>query len=93
MPRTRPPYSPGFSRETIRLVRASDEEHPIPKIATELGVAAETSSNRVGARRGRSTTRPGRTVVGRLTSGGRRDAKIGVLAILDHRRQVLKVWV
>jgi len=45
MPRTRPPYPPEFRREAIRLVRASDEEHPIPKIATELGVTAETLRN------------------------------------------------
>ena len=45
MPRTRPPYPPEFRREAIRLVRASEEEHPIPKIATELGVTAETLRN------------------------------------------------
>ncbi len=31
VPRTRPPYPPEFRREAIRLVRASDEEHPIPR--------------------------------------------------------------
>jgi transposase-like protein len=36
MPRTRPPYPPEFRREAIRLVRTSDEEHPIPKVAKEL---------------------------------------------------------
>ncbi len=45
MPRTRPPYPPEFRREAIRLVRASDEEHPIPRIAKELGVTAETLRN------------------------------------------------
>ncbi len=45
MPRIRPPYSPEFRREAIRLVRASDEEHPIPKIAPELGVSVETLRN------------------------------------------------
>ena len=45
MPRTRPPYPPEFRREAIRLVRASDEEHPIPRIATELGVSTETLRN------------------------------------------------
>lgn len=45
MPRTRPPYPPEFRREAIRLVRASDEDHPIPKIAAELGVTAETLRN------------------------------------------------
>ena len=45
MPRTRPPYPPEFRREAIRLVRASEEEHPIPRIATELGVSVETLRN------------------------------------------------
>jgi transposase len=45
VPRTRPPYPPDFRREAIRLVRASDEEHPIPRIATELGVSIETLRN------------------------------------------------
>ncbi len=45
MPRTRPPYPPEFRREAIRLVRASDEERPIPKVAKELGVTAETLRN------------------------------------------------
>lgn len=45
MPRTRPPYPPEFRREAIRLVRASDEEHPVPKVAKELGVTAETLRN------------------------------------------------
>ena len=47
MPRTRPPYPPEFRREAIRLVRASGEEHPIPRIATELGVSVETLRNRL----------------------------------------------
>ncbi len=46
MPRTRPPYPPELRREAIRLVRASEEEHPIPKLATELlGLTAETLRN------------------------------------------------
>ena len=45
MPRTKPPYPPEFRREAIRLVRASDEEHPIPRIAPELGVSVETLRN------------------------------------------------
>ena len=45
MPRTRPPYPPEFRREAIRLVRASDEEHPVPRIAAELGVSVETLRN------------------------------------------------
>ncbi len=45
MPRTRPPYPPEFRRGAIRLVRVSDEEHPIPKVAKELGLTAETLRN------------------------------------------------
>lgn len=46
MPRSRPPYPPEFRREAIRLVRASDEEHPIPnKVAKELGATAEMLGN------------------------------------------------
>jgi transposase len=45
VPRTRPPYPPEFRREAIRLVRTSDEEHPIPRIANELGVSVETLRN------------------------------------------------
>ncbi len=45
MPRTRPPYPPEFRREAIRLVRASDEGHPIPKVAKELGITAQTLRN------------------------------------------------
>ena len=45
MPRTRPPYPLEFRREAIRLVRASEEEHPIPRIAVELGVSVETLRN------------------------------------------------
>lgn len=42
MPRTRAPYPPEFRREAIRLLRAPDEKHPIPRVAKELGVTAET---------------------------------------------------
>ncbi len=45
MPRTRPSYPPEFRREAIRLVRASEEDKPIPKVARELGVTAETLRN------------------------------------------------
>lgn len=45
MPRTRPPYPPEFRREAIRLVQASEEEHPIPRMAAELGVGVETLRN------------------------------------------------
>ena len=42
MPRTNQAYPPEFRREAIRLVRASDEEHPIPSIAREIGVSDGT---------------------------------------------------
>ena len=42
MPRTNPAYPPEFRREAIRLVRASNEEHPIPSIAREIGVSDGT---------------------------------------------------
>lgn len=45
MPRTRPRYPSEFRREAIRLVRASNEEHPIPKVAKELGLTTETLRN------------------------------------------------
>ena len=45
MPRTNPSYPPEFRREAIRLVRASDEEHPIPGIAREIGVSDGTLRN------------------------------------------------
>ncbi len=37
-----PGLSPEYRREAIRLVRASDEEHPIPRIAREIGVSDGT---------------------------------------------------
>jgi transposase len=43
--RIRPPYPPEFRREAVRLGRASSEGRPIPKIACELGVIAETLRN------------------------------------------------
>jgi transposase len=42
VPRTNPTYPPEFRREAIRLVRASDQEHPIPGIAREIGVSDGT---------------------------------------------------
>lgn len=45
MPRTKPAYPPEFRREAIRLVSASGEDHPIPRISTELGVSVETLRN------------------------------------------------
>jgi transposase len=45
VPRTNPTYQPEFRREAIRLVRASDQEHPIPGIAREIGVCDGTLRN------------------------------------------------
>src|SRR3712207_4596221 len=43
MARFRPPsYPPEFKEEAVRLVHASDEKRPIPKIARNLGVSPET---------------------------------------------------
>ena len=42
MPRTNLAYPPEFRREAIRLVRASDEKHPIPRIAPQIGVSYGT---------------------------------------------------
>ena len=39
MPPTNQAYPPEFRQEAIRLVRASDVEHPIPRIAREIGVS------------------------------------------------------
>jgi transposase-like protein len=35
-------YSPEFKAEAVWLVQASDEKHPVPKIAKELDVSTET---------------------------------------------------
>ena len=45
MPRTNPTYPPEFRREAIRLVRTSDEDHPIPGIARQIGVSDGTLRN------------------------------------------------
>jgi transposase len=45
VPRTNPAYPPEFRREAIRLVRASDEDHPIPGIARQIGVSDGTLRN------------------------------------------------
>jgi transposase len=45
LPPTNPTYPPEFRRETIRLVRASDEGHPLPGIAREIGVSDGTLRN------------------------------------------------
>jgi transposase len=45
VPRTNTTYPPEFRREAVRLVRASDQDYPIPKVAREIGVSAETLRN------------------------------------------------
>src|SRR5215213_2295376 len=45
LPRTNAAYPPEFRREAIRLVRASGEEHPIPRIARQIGVSDGTLRN------------------------------------------------
>jgi hypothetical protein len=42
MPLTNPAYPPKFRREVIRLVSASDEVHPILRIARQLGLSDGT---------------------------------------------------
>jgi transposase len=42
VPRTNQAYPSEFRQEAIRLVRASDEGHPIPRIAREIGVSDGT---------------------------------------------------
>jgi len=39
MPRTRPPYPPGFKAEAVQLARNS--ERSIPALAADLGVSSE----------------------------------------------------
>ena len=45
MGRSRPSYPPEFRQEAVRLVHASDEDQPIPKIARKLGVSSESLRN------------------------------------------------
>jgi transposase len=45
MGRSRPSYAAEFKEEAVRLVRSSDAQWPVPKIARELGVAPETLRN------------------------------------------------
>lgn len=43
MPRTRPPYPDEFRERTVGLIR--DSHRPIPEVAEELGVSAQTVRN------------------------------------------------
>ena len=45
MDRSRPPYPSEFKEEAVRLVRASDAEWPVPKVARDLNVSPETLRN------------------------------------------------
>lgn len=45
MGKSRPSYAAEFKEEAVRLVRFSDAQWPVPKIARELGVAPETLRN------------------------------------------------
>ena len=42
MGKTKPPYPPEFKEEAVRLVRVSEAEWPVPKVARDLGVAPGT---------------------------------------------------
>ena len=42
MGKTRPPYPAEFKEEAVRLVRLSEAQWPVPKVARDLGVALET---------------------------------------------------
>jgi len=54
-------YPPEFRREAIRLLRASDEEHPIPRIAREIGVSDGTLRNWINQEKIDSGERAGLT--------------------------------
>jgi NADPH:quinone reductase len=86
MPRSRPSYPPEFKEEAVRLVRSSDEQWPIPKIARDLSVSPEKLRNWVrqaeidaGEREGLTTEE--REELRRL----RREVKV-----LREEREILK---
>ena len=39
MGRSRPPYPPEFKEEAVRLVRASEAEWPVPKVARAISTS------------------------------------------------------
>jgi hypothetical protein len=98
---TKPSSSTGRRCPLVSDIRASYQDkyrdigRHIPKCFLLVSYEVKLRKLRV-ARRRRSKSRLVRTggvagalptaLVGGLASGGRRDAKIGVLAFLDHRR-------
>jgi transposase len=87
MGRSRPLYPPEFKEEAVRLVRASDEEWPIPKIARDLGVSPETLRNWV-----RQTQKTDAGERGGLTTEEREELRRlrREVKVLREEREILK---